>query len=215
MTASETSPTQRIWMTAGAIAFMPHLAAVIVATRMRPSYDHGRQFLSELGERGSTTSSLMNFFGIIPTGLLIAAFGIGLAAHLRKAPLGLLAGGLITLHGLSRMLVGVFPCDVSCVPAAPSLSQTLHNTTATAGYVSLTAAAFVFGAFLIVSRRHLAMILVSYGAGIVASVALGFLLMHPGASAGLYQRLALGTLQLWLTVVAISMFRFTPARSAA
>ena len=74
------------WPLAGALAFLPHMVAILLATSLRPGFDHAKQYLSELGERGSETAALMNFVGIIPTGLLIAVFGFGLLRAYRSEP---------------------------------------------------------------------------------------------------------------------------------
>jgi hypothetical membrane protein len=191
------------WKIIGTVAFLPHLIALIAATFLRPGFDHNRQYLSELGERGSSTERLMNYLGIIPTGAMIALFGIGLALQYRKERLALLAGLLILVHGLCRISAGLFPCDVSCIPDSPSVSQQIHNISASAGLISLTTAAFLMGAYFIVKSHGAHIIACSYAAGVIASIALFMLIHNPAKLAGLYQRIALGTLQLWITYMAL------------
>jgi len=204
--------THMYWRLAGALAFLPHLAAVILATSRRPGFDHSKQYLSELGERGSETAALMNYLGIVPTGLLIAVFGLGLLKTCRSERLVLAAGSLIVLHGVCRVTAGLFPCDLGCRPAAPSLSQSIHNASAAIGYLSLTAAVFFAGAWLVARRRGAALIAATYALGVCASAALLMLFINLGGHLGLYQRIALLALQLWVAVFALHFIIRQPGR---
>lgn len=201
------------WLAAGALSFLPHLAAIIVATTMRPNFDHKRQFLSELGDSASPTAALFNYFGIMPTGVLILVFGVGLALVFRaELPLRL-AGALVAVHGLCRICAAMFPCDAGCRPLSPSYSQMVHNATATTAFLALTVALFVVGAWLIKRRQPISIIVLTYSLGIVAIAAQALLALGSAASTGLYQRVALGALQLWLVV--FSVYIFAQARAAS
>ena len=192
-----------LWLLAGLFGFVPHGVAVVVATYQRPVFDHRTQFISELGERGSTTAFVVNFLGIIPTGLLLATFGIGLVARYRAHRLLVVSGALIALHGLCRVMAALFPCDVGCRPVVPSLSQLVHNGSATVAFISLTAALFTAGAWLVKLKRGVAVVLATYTLGVAAVVAQGLIVTRTaGADVGLYQRVALGALQLWVALLA-------------
>ena len=202
-----TKPTAReqhmYWPLAGAFAFLPHLVAIFLATSRRPGFDHVKQYLSELGERGSDTASLMNFLGIVPTGLLIAVFGAGLLKAYRNEPRLVVAGSLIVIHGIFRVAAGLFPCDLGCRPASPSISQSIHNISAAMGYVSLTTAVFFAGAWLLARRRGAFIVTATYALGVCAAAALLMLFLNVGGQLGLYQRIALLALQLWVAFFAL------------
>ena len=202
------------WKLAGAVAFLPHLLAVLVAAAQRPGFSHRTQFLSELGERGSSTASLANYLGILPTGALLACFGLGLVAHYRADRRLALGGALIVVHGLCRMLAAFFTCDPGCRPDHPSMSQAVHNVVAGTAFVALTAALFTIGAWLIVHRRGAAIIAASYALGLLALVSQALLVFHGHGNSGLYQRMALAALQLWVTVLALHLLRPAPAAGA-
>ena len=194
-----------LWKIVGALAFLPHLAAVIAASLQRPGYDHLSQFLSELGERGSVTGPVMNYGGIVPTGVMLTLFGLGLSLHCRKESLARIAGLLIAIHGLCRIATGLFPCDLGCQPVASSASQQIHKLSATVGFIALTAAAFTMGAYSLIKRLGSDLVVASYAAGVVASIAL-LAIAHGGTGfAGLYQRIALGALQAWVTYLALRL----------
>ena len=205
---AEPSPSHRFaaWQLAGLVAFVPHLIAVVLASAQRPGFDHRAQFLSELGERGSTSAFVVNFLGVAPTGVLFAIFGVGLLLHFRTQRSLAVAGAFITLHGLCRVLAACFPCDAGCRPIDPSTAQLVHNASATVAFVSLTAALFTVGAWLIKRRRRGSITTVTYVIGGLALVAQAMLLIHPyGGNVGLYQRVALGSLQLWVAILAFNL----------
>lgn len=205
--------SQRLyWPLTGALAFLPHLAAILLATSRRPGFDHAKQYLSELGERGSNTASLMNFLGIVPTGLLIATFGIGILKAYRSEPRLVAAGSLIVTHGICRVAAGLFPCDLGCRPAFPSLSQSIHNTSAAIGYVSLTTAVFFAGAWLLARKRGAFIVATTYALGVCAAAALLMLFFDVGGQLGLYQRIALLALQLWVALFALHFITHSPKR---
>ncbi len=206
--ASSSAQFPPLWPIVGALAFLPHLAAVIAAALQRPGFDHFRQFLSELSERGSTTGTVMNYGGIVPAGAMMTLFGLGLALHCRRERLILATGLLIAIHGLCRIATGLFPCDLGCRPAAASASQQIHNLAATAGFIALTTAAYTMGAYTLIKKVGSDLVIASYAAAVVASIALSAI--GPGGSnfAGLYQRIALAALQAWTTYLALRLLRF-------
>jgi hypothetical membrane protein len=215
-TTVQPSRTVEPWQLAGLLAFAPHLLAVMLATAWRPGFDHRLQYLSELGERGSTTAALMNFFGIVPTGLLFMSFGFSVLASYRAHRLLAAAGALVVLHGICRPIAAFFPCDVGCRPELPSLSQTIHNFSATIAFVSLTAALFVAGPWLVARKCGALIITATYALGFVAVAAQAILVTAPGGNLGLYQRLALGALQAWVAVLALHFMSGSPeARDAS
>ncbi len=190
---------------------MPHLVAVVVASYQRPLFDHRLQFISELGERGSSTAFVTNFLGIVPTGLLLAVFGVGLVVRYREHRLLASAGLLIVLHGLCRVVAAFFPCDVGCRPAVLSISQVVHNVSATVAVISLTAALFTAGAWLATSKRGVVAVGATYALGVISLVAQGLLVVKiPAGDVGLYQRVALGALQLWVAIFALYFIAWAP-----
>lgn len=213
-TATRARRKPSLWLLAGLIGFVPHLVAVVVATYQRPLFDHRSQFISELGERASNTAFVINFLGIVPTGLLLAAFGVGLVARYRAHRLLAVAGALIAVHGLFRVMAAVFPCDIGCRPVEPSLSQLVHNACATLAFISLTAALFTTGVWLVKAKRGVVAVLATYTLGVTAVLAQGLLMANfAGGDVGLYQRVALGALQLWVVILAFHFIAWAPLPS--
>jgi len=206
-TRSDAARPHPAWLYAGLLAFVPHLLAVLYTAAQRPDYSHRMQYLSELGERGGLNAAVANHLGILPTGLLLMVFGIGLVRRFRGVRAMQIVGALVALHGVCRAMASVFVCDTGCRPAVPSVSQWLHNGSAILGFVALTVAAFTGAAWLLRQRRGWPIVTASYALAIVAVVSQSLLMMQHGGPIGLYQRLALGALQLWVALLALHLLR--------
>ncbi|MBS0353650.1 MAG: DUF998 domain-containing protein [Proteobacteria bacterium] len=195
------------------------VAAIVLAGELRPGFDHVSQYISELGERGSSTSVLMRLGGFVGSGVLIvvyaAAFFATVACTTERPRLALLVAVLVALDGIGRIGAGIFPCEPGC--AAPEvLSQRLHSLSATIAFLSLAAAALL-GTLLFrgdTSLRSLsAYSFVSGFAGLVFLMLMSASEATPGY-AGLHERLASGVLTLWLFVTAWRLRTLARAKTA-
>jgi hypothetical membrane protein len=193
----------RILTLAGVVAPLVYAAAVIYCGAMRPGYDHITRFISELAEQGSPTQTMMRFAGFYVPGLLILAFGISLL----KRPLAWPVGVLLVIHGLGRVTAGVFPCDAGCPMTGASFSQTMHNSAALVNGLSVPLAATIWSVRVrrVGHRRFALYSLLSAIAGVVF-LALMLMDAFTRAHVGLYQRLTFGTMNLWVAVLAVSLW---------
>lgn len=181
---------------------------VIVCAALRPDYRHLYQFMSELGATGTPNAALMNFAGFIPTGLLIAAFGIALLRMLGSGVRSLVAGALVTWFGAGVLLAGIFSCDAGC-PMGPGVSQAarLHDLVSISAFTSAIVGiglwAFEFRRlprwqrlwkYTAVSSAVAAVLMAALAASIDGRVL-----------TGLWQRLLLATLFLWYAVVGLRL----------
>jgi hypothetical membrane protein len=196
----------------GVLAPVLWAVVIIIAGQLRPGFDHLGQYISELGERGSSTQFLMRYGGFVASGLLHIAYAAAFFAVLSRLTerhrLSLLVALLIALNGLGRIGAGLFACEPGC--AAPEvLNQRLHSLSATVAFLAIAAAALL-GAILFWSQRRLrplaAYSLASGVAGLIFLV-----LMSASASThfltGLYERLASGIFSLWILVGAVWLVR--------
>jgi hypothetical membrane protein len=189
----------------------PFLWALVIAysASLQQEYSHYSQFVSELGERGSSTEPIVRYAGFIAIGAMHIAYSLFLYATFRSQRLAAFAAALIALNGLAHACAGVFSCDPSCSPADPSPSQTLHCVFATIGYFTFAGAAVIWG---VVFRRYQSLRDLSVFS-IVAGIAglVFFVLMVYSidlrAGTGMYQRLSSGVLLLWLLVFAARLWR--------
>jgi hypothetical membrane protein len=182
--------------------------AIILCGSLRPGYSHLTQYVSELGERGSSTELLMRYAGFLPTGAMHVLFAGSLYSAFKGRKLALVAALLLALNGLGRVAAGLFPCEVGCAGPGVLLSQRLHTLAAGVGFFALIGAAITWG--IILGRdgrgRLGAYSIVSGMAGLVF-----LLLMSSGAESragtGLYERLSSGILSLWVLVFAASLWQ--------
>lgn len=196
---------RKIGILCGILGPLLWLSLIGVAGAMRPEFNHITHYISELGERGSSTEVMMRYAAFEFTGFLYLCFASVLMATFRKGWCSTLAAGLIALEGLGRIGAGVFPCDPGC--GGLSSSQELHRLFATVGFLSGILAAIAWG---IIFRRHgwpQRLTWYSVGTGILALI---FLLLmswsrNPVNTPGLFEHLATGVLSLWLMVFAVHL----------
>ncbi len=197
---------RKLGILCGILAPLLWLSLIGMAGAMRPEFNHITHYISELGERGSSTEFMMRYAAFEFTGLLYLCFAAVLMATFRDS---ILAAGLIGLDGLGRIGAGVFPCDPGCLGL--TLSQELHRLFATVGFVSGILAAIAWG---VIFRRHgwpLRLTWYSIGTGILALI---FLLLmswsrNPVNTPGLFEHLATGVLSLWVLVFAARLMRLS------
>ena len=204
-----TRPTMRYLALGGLAGPLLFASVVIVCAALRPGYDHAMQFISELGATGTPRAALMNFAGFIPSGILVMAFGVSLAALLPPSTLSRIGAGLIVVFGLGISLAGVYSCDPGCPrhdfsPAA--LGHEIVSITAfVAGIAGIAVWAYRFRE--LPAWRPLW----RYSALSSAAALLLFLMLAATAETrtytGIWQRLFLTSLYLWCAVVGVRLFR--------
>jgi hypothetical membrane protein len=187
-------------------------SSIIFCGAIRPGYSHFTQYISELGERGSSTELIMRYAAFVPTGLMHVAFAAFLAVAFRGDRLATIAAILLGLNGLARMGAGVFPCETGCAGPAVTLSARMHSLFAGVGFLSLIGAVALWG---VVFKRYQGFRdLTAYSVG-TAVVGLVFLLLmvwspEAGTARGLFERLSSGVLSLWILVFAARAWEIDP-----
>ena len=198
---------RRLGILCGILAPLLWLSLIALAGATRPGFSHVTHYISELGERGSSTEVLVRYAAFGFTGFLYVCFAAALLATFRDGWSPALAAALIGLDGLGRLGAGVFACDPGCTGL--SSSQELHHLFATVGFSSGILAAIAWG--LSVQRRGWPKLFTWYSVG-TGMLALTFLLLmswsrNPLHAPGLYEHLATGVLSLWLLVFAARLMR--------
>ncbi len=193
---------RRLGLYCGIISPLLWLGLIAVAGAMRGDFNPVTHFISELGERGSSTEVLFRYGAFGFTGFLYVCFAAALRSTFRIGWLAAMAALLIALDGVGRMGAGVFPCDPGCIHA--SQDPDLHKMFATVGFCSGTLAAFVWA---LVCRRFAALKSLAPFSVVSGTVALISLLILSWSSelslpAGLFEHLATVALSIWLLVFA-------------
>jgi len=180
----------------------------IVSAALRPDYNHVRNFISELGADGTSHAALMNYAGFVPAGLMLAAFGIALAAALPRDHFRIVASILVTLFGAGVAADGIISCDPGCPQTGGSIENLIHNRIAPVAFLCAIIGAGIVG---IRFRRLPAWRNLSRYSLVTSAVALCFLValatsLESRLLTGLWQRLLLVTLFSWCAVVGLRVF---------
>lgn len=200
----------RAGLVCGVLAPVLWAAVIIVAGELRPGFDHVGQYISELGERGSSTGIFMRYGGFVATGLLHVGYAVAFYATLVRITnsprLTVLIAALIALNGIGRIGAGVFPCEPGC--AAPDvLGQRLHGLSATVAFLAIAAAALLGTLLFRQDRRIMPLSTYSLITGVAGLIFLGMMSASEATHTytGLYERLASGVLTLWVLVTALRL----------
>ena|SRR5688572_17249634 len=186
-------------------------AVVVAAGVARGNYSHVSNFISELGATGTPYAGLMNYAGFLPTGLMLAAFGIGLAKVLPGRRVASLAAVLVILFGAGVAASGIASCDPGCPQTGGSVENAVHNAIAPVAFLCLSAGAGVFGVLFQSNRDWRSLSLYSLISSVIALCFLAALAMSLDSRelTGLWQRLLLFVLFLWCAVVGLRAYRLS------
>jgi hypothetical membrane protein len=209
MSASVKLALFRIGNLCGMLAPLLWASAIVLCGGLRPEYSYYTQYISELGERGSSTELIMRYAGFVPTGLMHMAFAAFLYFAVKGGRPAAIAAMLVGINGLARIGAGLFPCEPGCVSPEKVLSQQLHSLSASVGFFALVGAAVTWGVLMRRNRNLRGLSLYSVGCG---TLGLAFLLLMVWSDAlragtGLYERLSSGVLSMWLFVFAARLWR--------
>ena len=184
-------------------------SAIVFCGSLRPEYSHFTQYISELGERGSSTEWTMRYLGFVPTGLMHVAFAAYLYAAFRGSRLAMIAAMLLAINGFARIGAGLFPCEPGCAGPNRLLSQQLHSLSAAIGFFAFIGASVLWGIVLKRYRGLRALSPYSIVTGILGFVFLLLMVWSEPqrAGTGLYERLSSGVLSLWVLVLAARLWQ--------
>ena len=115
----------RILSLCGIVAPVLLLCAVLIAGSLHTDYSHVSQAISELGAQGAPYNIILNFGGLVPSGILTFLFSLAMFRHIKGGLELYISCGLVALAGLGRLFAGIFPCDPGCLPILTS-SGKLH-----------------------------------------------------------------------------------------
>ncbi len=195
-----------LWLHGAAASALVTLLATLLGGALTPGYSHLAMYISELGARGAPLEWPMRLGGFLPAGLLMLSFCLAAWRRLpRRWPVTLSLLGLV-LYALGYLIAVVFPCDLGCRPAEPSLSQAIHNAGGLLGYLF---APLILLLMALQARgwrhaRHL--VLSGYAAALLALG--GLLTLAPESPfVGLSQRAIEAAILLWFTLLGRYLWR--------
>jgi hypothetical protein len=130
----------------GLLAVLGALVVPLVGGAARPGYSHSSQFISELGERGTSDGGWVSWAGFVPVGLVVIGFGVAAALALRGHPRLALGAVIVGVGVGGAYVVSAFArCAAGC-PTDGDTAQTIHNLLGgTLEYVGAAVGLLVFG----------------------------------------------------------------------
>jgi len=197
----------RILTVVGALAPLLWAITFICSGFFHSEYSHYRQFISELGERGSSTEILMRYGAFNLPGVMLASFGLLLLTKFNHSKVAILGAFFLILSGIARLGAGMFPCDPGCMPINPSFSQKMHNLSAALATFFLAGSGCLWG---FASRKLLGTPWFSWYSFLSAVIGIVFFVLMAAATregVGLFQRISLGVLHLWVLMLALAVLR--------
>jgi hypothetical membrane protein len=199
----------KIGILCGILAPILWASAIIFCGQLRPQYSHLTQYISELGERGSSTEFIIRYAGFVPTGLMHLAFAAFLYVAFKGSRLASIAAILLAINGVARIGAGIFPCEAGCAGPRILLSQKLHSLFSGVGFFALIGSSILWGILLKRYRRLSHLSVYSIASGISGFISLLLMLWNAElkTGTGLYERLSTGVLSLWVFVFAVRLWR--------
>ena len=125
------------------LSFVAIFLLVVVGAAFTPGYSHITQFVSELGATGAPTEAWVRFGAFLPAGALMLIFCWGALRVLPRTGSVVLGLCGLALYAVGYLVATIFPCDLGCRPAAPSMSQLIHNLGGLVGYFVAPASLFL------------------------------------------------------------------------
>jgi len=125
----------KLAMITGALGALWMLAMTMIGGATFPGYDHGTQFISELGATGAPFGQAISWFGFLPAGVLTCAFSFFAWRAAPRSALSTLGFIGVFLFAIGYVGAAFFPCDFGCRPDEPSFSQVMHELIGLAGYL--------------------------------------------------------------------------------
>lgn len=180
----------------------------LICSSLRPGYDQINKFISELGATGTPNADLMNFVGFIPSGLMIAVFGISQLWLLPKGIVSRIGSTLIILFGVGMATAGVFSCDVGC-PREGSFENMIHDQVSGPAFLCGIIGILLLGISFRKIPSWRSLWLYSVISALISLVFIAALInsIESYSLTGTWQRLLLLTIFLWCGTVGLRMFR--------
>jgi len=195
----------------------PAVFATTVASvgAMLDQYDHVNQFISELGATGADHAWVMNYFGFMLSAALMLIFALAARRHFPRSALNLAGTLLVATFATGVFLAGVFSCDQGCSPVDPTLDQRIHDLVSVIAFLAFASGAAVWGAMFLRMPGWRGFGFYSFASTAASLVVLVAMIQSESArdGTGLYQRLFLATLMIWLAAIAVRLLRRTASEA--
>lgn len=197
--SSKPDKTQKVLALCGIAAPILFTILVAVASALRPGYSQVAQYISELGQVG-TSNAFIQDANFVVTGVLLIAFFVGLYRSIGPGSVSKIALGLLLVFPVAMVLAGtIFP-----------LPSPIHFAIAAPAFILLVVAIFPFWRALTKDSQWQGYARYTLATGVVSVGLLLFLIATSQAAlaayAGLGQRLFIAPIFVWFEVLAARLF---------
>lgn len=193
--------------------------ATIASAALRSEYSHLDQFISELGETGGEFAWLMNYVGFMFSAALILVFVLAFRSYFPRTGMSYAASFLLVIFAIGVFFAGVYSCDVGCPLTNRSPEQKLHDV-ASLALPAFTLGVAAWGVFFCRLNQWRRFGFYSLASAFFSLVILVLMIRSEMSrdGTGLYQRLFLGILFIWMIALALRLWGMNeeePYRSLA
>ncbi len=183
-------------------------AATVITAALRSEYSHLDQFISELGETGSQFAWLMNYVGFMFSAALILIFVLAFRSYFPRSAMSFVASLLMVIFAIGVFFAGVYSCDAGCPLINRSPEQKLHDVASLALPV-FTLGVAAWGVFFCRISQWRRFGFYSLASAFFSVVILVLMIRSESSrdGTGLYQRLFLSVLFVWMIALALRLWK--------
>ena len=179
--------------------------AAIVGPLLIEDYSVVSQYISESFASDTEYGWYLQYFGYVPSGILITIFCFSAPKKLPSSKL-IIAGffGLALFYGLGTVLVGIFPCDAGCPTDVidSSLSQLIHNAMGSLTYIFLPICIIAIGLGLKKMEGYSRLSQIAMATAIISGIFIFILFSNPESDyRGVLQRV----IETWFITFMVSI----------
>lgn len=205
------NPLVRFGALAGIGGAVFYVIVVAGTGYLTPGYNPLTQWISELGAVGAPYATLFNVLGPGIFGILSVVFALGLWKALKGGPLAFAAAFLVAISGFAGMLEGVFPCDPGCIPVTTAGS--LHLTIGIVPLLGMLGAMEIC-AFIVRKNPAWPWFFPFSQAMVILTVIFAIAFSSGATLDGLYQRIMIGSILVWVVVISGWMWKLQEVSSS-
>jgi hypothetical membrane protein len=203
----------RFLLLCGVLAPIMLASVIFIVGQITPDYNPVSDTVSQSGTPDSPYSVVLNA-GFVVYGISMCGVAGGFYRRLRYAPIARVLAILLIIHGVSSILLALFP-DSLDFPGKHFTEDMLHNVFSAVSYAAELIGMLVFAKIAYRDKRLKAVAIL--GLAVVAfNLPLPMVTMLDLIKpiSGLLQRLFTAGWLLWLIVTSLSLYRMTVVESA-
>jgi hypothetical protein len=200
------------WLLAGVIAPLVYAATVVIGGGLTPGYSHLAFPISALMVKGAPAAmTVQRLFTVYNVLVILFAVGVWRALRGTGFTAAILAPAMLALTGILGILLDLYPMDAIGGPS--TYAGTLHIWLAAVASIATMLTLLAVGLPLRNNRdwsRLAGYSLVSFVVILFSGAFAALAAVRVSAVAGLWERVTIGTFELWMLVAALTFLAKRP-----